>query len=64
MNELDKLKIQANIIMSGETNDFIILSHDYAENDIWNIMVRSELTGKYYTFKNCGSEFYDFNEKH
>jgi hypothetical protein len=61
--ELDRVKRQAEQIMMGMTNDFIMITHEHIEDDIWEVMCRSESTGKYYTFKSEGSEFYDFKEK-
>ncbi len=63
MTELDKIKKEASEIVRGMSNDFIMLSNNHIEDDIWEIMARSEHTGLYYTFKSEGSEFYDFKEK-
>lgn len=63
MSELEKVKEQATLIMRAETNDFIMITHEHIEDDVWEVMARSELTGKYYTFKSEGFIFYDFKEK-
>jgi hypothetical protein len=63
MNELERVKKQAHKIMMGMTNDFILITHDHIEDDVWEAMCRSESTGKYYIFKSEGSDFYDFKEK-
>ena len=61
--EIQEIKKQAEQIIMGLTNDFILLTHDHVEDDVWEVMCRSESTGKYYTFKSEGSDFYDFKEK-
>lgn len=62
--ELEKVKEQAMAIVMCESSDFIVISHEHLSGDTWEIMARSEVTGKHYIFKNDGSEFYDFREKH
>lgn len=62
MTELEKVKLQATKIMRAETNDFIMIIHEHLEGDVWEITVRSEVTGKHYTFKSEGSDFYDFQQ--
>jgi len=63
MNELELLKEQADIVMLGASQDFILIDHDFMEDDIWVITVESAATGNVYTFKSEGAEFYDFKEK-
>lgn len=61
--ELEEVKKQAKKIMMGLTNDFIMITHEHIEDDVWEVMCHSESTGRYYTFKSEGSNFYDFKEK-
>jgi hypothetical protein len=63
MKELEKVKQHALHILDGTSYDFIMITHEHIEDDVWEIMCRSELTGKYYTFKDDSSRFFDFAEK-
>lgn len=63
MSELQRIKTHVYDIVEGNLREYTVVEHEHLQDDIWSITVESKPTGKLYTFKNDGFEFFEFEEK-
>jgi hypothetical protein len=62
MDELTQLKSEAEAVMMGISNSFVLISHEFIKEDIWLIIVESTTTGNIYSFESEGSKFNNFKQ--